>query len=33
MPDQIDRLNDISSKCPVHRSLTSETVIQTEVLE
>ena len=32
-PDQIDRLTDIASKCPVHRTLTSETVIRTEVLE
>lgn len=31
-PDQIDRLADIVSKCPVHRTLTSETVIRTEVL-
>jgi putative redox protein len=31
--DQIDRLTDIASKCPVHRTLTSETVIRTEVLE
>ena len=31
--DQIDRLSDIASKCPVHRTLTSETVIRTEVLE
>ena len=30
--DQIDRLSDIASKCPVHRTLTSETVIRTEVL-
>lgn len=29
--DQIDRLTDIASKCPVHRTLTSETVIRTEV--
>ena len=27
-PDQIERLTDISSKCPVHRTLTSETVIR-----
>jgi putative redox protein len=32
-PDQIDRLADIASKCPVHRTLTSETVIRTEVLQ
>ncbi len=32
-PEQIDRLTDIASKCPVHRTLTSETVIRTEVLE
>ena len=31
-PAQIARLTDISSKCPVHRTLTSETVIRTEVL-
>ena len=31
--DQIDRLADIASKCPVHRTLTSETVIRTEVLQ
>ena len=31
-PDQIDRLTDIASKCPVHRTLTSETVIRTEVI-
>ena len=30
--DQIDRLADIASKCPVHRTLTSETVIRTEIL-
>lgn len=29
--DQIDRLTDIASKCPVHRTLTSETVIRTVV--
>ena len=32
-PDQIDRLTNIASKCPVHRTLTSETVIRTEVLK
>jgi uncharacterized OsmC-like protein len=32
-PDQIDRLTDIASKCPVHRTLTSETIIRTEVLQ
>ena len=32
MSDQIDRLTDIASKCPVHRTLTSETVIRTELL-
>jgi putative redox protein len=32
-PDQIDRLAEIVAKCPVHRTLTSETVIRTEVLE
>jgi putative redox protein len=31
-PDQIDRLTDIAEKCPVHRTLTSETVIRTEVI-
>jgi len=31
--DQIDRLTDIASKCPVHRTLTSETVIRTKILE
>jgi len=31
--DQIDGLSDIASKCPVHRTLTSETVIRTEVLQ
>ena len=31
-PEQIDRLTDIASKCPVHRTLTSETIIRTEVL-
>lgn len=30
--EQIDRLSDIASKCPVHRTLTSETIIRTEVL-
>jgi putative redox protein len=30
--DQIDRLADIASKCPVHRTLTSETIIRTEVI-
>ena len=29
---QIERLTDIASKCPVHRTLTSETVIRTEVI-
>jgi putative redox protein len=32
-PEQIDRLSDIASKCPVHRTLTSETVIRTELLQ
>jgi putative redox protein len=32
-PEQIDRLIDIASKCPVHRTLTSETVIRTELLQ
>ena len=31
--EQIDRLTDIASKCPVHRTLTSETIIRTEVLQ
>ena len=31
--EQIDRLANIVSKCPVHRTLTSETVIRTEVLQ
>jgi putative redox protein len=31
-PDQIVRLTDIASKCPVHRTLTSETIIRTEVV-
>ncbi|MEA3440520.1 MAG: OsmC family protein [Chloroflexota bacterium] len=31
-PDQIDRLTDIASRCPVNRTLTSETVIRTEVV-
>ena len=31
-PAQIERLTDIASKCPVHRTLTSETVIRTEIL-
>jgi putative redox protein len=31
-PEQIDRLTDIASKCPVHRTLTSETIIRTKVL-
>ncbi|UCD42000.1 MAG: OsmC family protein [Chloroflexota bacterium] len=30
--EQIDRLADIASKCPVHRTLTSETVIRTEIM-
>jgi len=32
-PEQIDRLSDIASKCPVRRTLTSETVIRTELLQ
>jgi putative redox protein len=28
-PDQIERLTEISERCPVHRSLTSETRIRT----
>jgi putative redox protein len=31
-PDQLERLENIASKCPVHRTLTSETVIRTEIL-
>ena len=31
-PDQINRLTNIASKCPVHRTLISETVIRTEFL-
>ena len=31
--EQIDRLADIAGKCPVHRTLTSETVIRTEVVK
>ena len=30
--DQINQLTDIASKCPVHRTLTSETAIRTEVV-
>lgn len=30
--EQLDRLADIASKCPVHRTLTSETVIRTEIM-
>lgn len=30
--EQIDRLADIASKCPVHRTLTSETVIRTAIM-
>ncbi len=30
-PDQIERLGEIADKCPIHRTLTSETVIRTEV--
>lgn len=30
--DQIQRLKDISEKCPVHRTLTSETKIRTKLL-
>ena len=29
---QIDRLKEISERCPVHRTLTSETVIHTKLL-
>jgi putative redox protein len=32
-PEQIDRLTQISERCPVHRTLTSETVIRTQVGE
>lgn len=31
--EQIERLADIAGKCPVHRTLTSETVIRTEVVK
>ena len=31
-PDQIERLSDIADKCPVHRTLRSETVIHTTIL-
>ena len=31
-PEQIERLAVIASKCPVHRTLTSETKIRTEVI-
>jgi putative redox protein len=31
VPEQIERLVDISERCPVHRTLTSETVIRTNV--
>ncbi len=30
--NQIERLTDIAGKCPVHRTLTSETVIRTTVI-
>ncbi len=30
--EQIERLTEIASKCPVHRTLTSETIIRTEVV-
>ncbi len=31
-PDQIKRLGEIADKCPVHRTLTSETVVKTDVV-
>lgn len=31
-PDQIERLKEISDRCPVHRTLTSETVIRTRLV-
>ena len=30
--EQIDRLREISERCPVHRTLTSETIIHTKLL-
>jgi putative redox protein len=30
--EQVDRLKDISEKCPVHRTLTSETKIRSQVV-
>ncbi len=30
--DQIERLGEIADKCPVHRTLTSETIIRTAVI-
>lgn len=30
--EQIDRLKEISERCPVHRTLTSETIIRTKLL-
>ena len=30
--EQIERLTEIASKCPVHRTLTSETIIRTEIV-
>jgi putative redox protein len=32
-PDQLQRLTEISERCPVHRTLTSETKIRTEMVE
>ena len=32
-PEQIARLTEISKRCPVHRTLTSETKIRTTVKE
>jgi putative redox protein len=32
-PEQIDRLVEISERCPVHRTLTSETKIRTMIFE
>lgn len=30
--EQVDRLSDIASKCPIHRTLTTETKIRTEII-
>jgi putative redox protein len=31
-PEQLQRLTEISERCPVHRTLTSETKIQTQLV-